>query len=111
MPERERLVKKLDSIGSLSDDEKAALRQLPITVQQLRDGEDIVSDGDRPSRCCLVLEGFVCRYKLLPDGKRQILSFHTPGDIPDLQSLYLRTMDHSIGALAPPRVGFVALDD
>ena len=106
--ERERLVKKLESIGDLGAAEKAALRQLPMLVQELADAEDIVADGDRPSRCCLVLDGFVCRYKLLQDGKRQILSFHTPGDVPDLQSLHLKTMDHSIGALTPSRVGFIA---
>jgi CRP-like cAMP-binding protein len=109
--ERDRLVKKLDSIGSLTDEERAALRELPLDVRMLGDGEDIVRDGDRPSKCCLVLDGFVCRYKLLQDGKRQILSFHTPGDIPDLQSLHLRTMDHSIGALAVSRVGFIAHQD
>ncbi len=53
-------------------------------------GEDIVRDGDRPSECSLVLEGFAFRYKLLPDGRRQILAFHTPGDLPDLQSLHIR---------------------
>jgi CRP-like cAMP-binding protein len=105
--ERERLVKKLESIGSLTDEEKAALQELPMQVQVFADGEDIVSDGDQPSKCCLILDGFLCRYKLLEDGRRQILSFHTPGDIPDLQCLHLRTMDHSVGTLAPSRVGFI----
>ena len=105
--ERDRLVKKLESIGTLTDVEREALRGLPMQVQVLGDGEDIVRDGERPSKCCLVLEGFVTRYKLLRDGKRQILSFHTPGDIPDLQSLHLRTMDHSLGTLALSRVGFI----
>jgi CRP-like cAMP-binding protein len=69
---------------------------------------DIVAEGDRPSHCCLILEGFVCRYKLLNEGRRQIMSFHTPGDIPDLQSLHLKTMDHNIGTLADSKLGFVS---
>ena len=105
--ERHRLIAKLESIGRLSGEEKIALGELPVRVQSLPDGEDIVREGDRPSQCCLVLDGFVCRYKLVQDGKRQILSFHTPGDIPDLQSLHLGTMDHSLGKLAPSTLGFI----
>jgi CRP-like cAMP-binding protein len=53
----------------------------------------------------------VCRYKLLHDGKRQIMSFHIPGDIPDLQSLHLNVMDHSLGTLAPSKVAYIKHDD
>jgi CRP-like cAMP-binding protein len=35
----------------------------------------------------------------VPEGKRQIFSFHIPGDIPDLQSLFIQTMDHTLGAV------------
>jgi hypothetical protein len=34
-------------------------------------------------------------------NKRQILSFHIAGDIPDLQSLHIDVMDHSLATLAP----------
>ncbi|MCP1768403.1 hypothetical protein ACVIWV_010109 [Bradyrhizobium diazoefficiens] len=30
---------------------------------------------------------------LTPDGQRQILSLHIPGEIPDLQSLHLHVTD------------------
>ena len=63
-----RLVTKLDSIISLSDAERAAILELPIQVRDLAADQDIVREGDRPSQCCLVAEGFLCRYKTLPDG-------------------------------------------
>ena len=69
--------------------------------------QDIVREGDQPTECCLVLDGFVSRYKVLASGKKQILSFHTPGDIPDLQSLHIHVMDHSLGTLVPTRVAFI----
>src|SRR3954470_19360839 len=97
---REQLIRKLESIGDLSAEEKAALYALPMRVTTLPDGQDIVAEGDRPSSCCLVLGGFVCRYRLLAEGRRQIVSFHVPGEIPDLQSLHLKTMDHTVGTLA-----------
>jgi CRP-like cAMP-binding protein len=105
--ERDRLVRKLESIGDMSADEKAAIYELPTQVRTLTDGEDIVLEGERPTQCCLILTGFVCRYKLLPDGRRQIFSFHTPGDFPDLQSLHVKTMDHSVATLAESRLGFI----
>jgi CRP-like cAMP-binding protein len=107
-PERERLVLKLDSIADLGSEEKQALLDLPMRVRHIPADSDIVSEGDRPSECCLVLVGFVCRYKIISGGKRQIMSFHTPGDIPDLQSLHLKVMDHSLGTLVPSKVAFIA---
>ena len=44
---------------------------------------------------------------MLGDGRRQILSFHVPGDVPDLQSLHLHTMDHTLSALTQATVAFI----
>jgi len=32
-------------------------------------------------------------------GKRQIMAFHIPGDMPDLQSLHLKTLDNSVATI------------
>jgi CRP-like cAMP-binding protein len=101
------LIRKLESIVTLSDEEKSMLVNLPMQVQDLRADQDIVREGDRVSRSCILLEGFACRYKMTAEGKRQIMSFHIPGDIPDLQSIHLRTMDHSLQTLTPCKVGFI----
>jgi CRP-like cAMP-binding protein len=55
----------------------------------------------------MVLEGFTCVYKLTTEGKRQIVAFHVPGDIPDLQSLHLKVMDTSIATVSRCRLGFI----
>jgi CRP-like cAMP-binding protein len=101
------LHRKLETVASFSAEEKAALLELPFTVRQFRADHDIVREKDRPTQCCMVFDGWLCRYKILETGTRQIFSFHIPGDIPDLQSLYLRTMDHNLGTLAPSTVGFL----
>ena len=64
-------------------------------------------EGDRPSRSCLLIEGFACRYSMTGDGKRQIVSFHIPGEIPDLQTLHIKTMDHSLQTVTRCTVGFI----
>ncbi|HEX2555418.1 MAG TPA: Crp/Fnr family transcriptional regulator [Microvirga sp.] len=101
------LIAKLDSIFTLTQEERRTLADLPMQVQELRTRQDIVREGDRPSRSCLLLEGFACRYSTTHDGKRQIMSFHIPGEMPDLQSLHLKTMDHSLQTITPCKVGFV----
>jgi CRP-like cAMP-binding protein len=101
------LVRKLESIAPLSDEERQAIVGLPMMVRNLKADQDIVRDQDRPSQCCLILEGFACRYKVIEGGKRQIFSFHIPGDIPDLQSLHLDIMDHSLGTIVASKVAFI----
>lgn len=101
------LIRKLDSIFDFTDTERLAIESLPIAPRVLKAGQDIVRDHDRPSQCCLVLEGYAFRYKMIDEGKRQILSFHSAGDFPDMQSLHLRVMDHALATLGPCRVAFI----
>ena len=103
----ERLIRRLQAHCSLSPVEIEALQHCPLTTRMIQDNSDIVREGDRPTECCLLVEGFLFRYKMLDDGSRQILSLHVPGDMPDLQGLYLEVMDHSLGALAPSRVAMI----
>jgi CRP-like cAMP-binding protein len=104
------LIRRLETITSLSEDEKKAILSLPAKVAGLRADADIVREGDRPSQCCLLVEGFLARYKYLRNGKRQILAFYVPGDVPDLLSLHMDVMDHSLGTLVPSKVAFIPHD-
>jgi CRP-like cAMP-binding protein len=83
------LVRKLESIATLTAEEKAALLRLPLRLKTVAARQDIVREGETSSECCLLVEGFACRYSLTAEGKRQILSFHISGDILDLQTLHL----------------------
>jgi hypothetical protein len=53
----------------------------------------------------------LCRQKIALRGTRQIFSFYIAGDIPDLQSLHLKTMDHTLSSVTARTVAFVQLDD
>jgi CRP-like cAMP-binding protein len=101
------LIAKLDSIFTLTPEERQAILDMPMQVHELRAKQDIVREGDRPTRCCLVLEGFTCMFKVTAEGKRQIMAFHIPGDMPDLQSLHLRVLDNSVGTITRCKVGFI----
>ena len=108
--EHVRLVRKLESTSELSAEDIAAIGALPIRVKAVTEKRDIVREGVRPTECCLLLEGIACRYKMLSNGRRQIMSFHFPGDIPDLHSLNLPVMDHSLLSVTPTRVAFMPHD-
>ena len=98
------LLRRLQAIATPSEEERSVLSSLSGTTRQFRAHDDIVRIGDVPSVVCLLLEGMACRYKVSADGKRQIMSFHIPGDIPDMQSLFIDVMDHSLSALVPTTV-------
>jgi CRP-like cAMP-binding protein len=101
------LLRRIDPIDVLSDSDRYALLNLPIQIIQLRAGQDIVRQGDRPNRSCLLIDGFASASKLTGEGNRQITSFYISGDIPDLQSLHLRVMDITFSTMTTCRVGFI----
>lgn len=101
------LIRKLENISTLSDEQRQAIESLPVRTHTLAARQDIVRDGDKPSHCCLILDGWACRYKLPGDGRRQILSFHILGDVPDLQSLHIPTMDHGVATVTKATVAFI----
>jgi CRP-like cAMP-binding protein len=99
------LAQKLERLYSPSREEMSLLDDLASNgVRTVEARQDIVRDGECPTDCNLILEGFACRYKLLPDGKRQIMSFQIAGDIVDIQAAIMDRMDHSVGALTRCRV-------
>lgn len=93
------LLRKLERYGPLGEEEKTFLRKAPFHRHECEAHQAIVQEGDRPSESCLMVEGFACRFKLVRDGKRQILAFHLPGDFCDLHSFSLQRMDHGIAAV------------
>ncbi|XYD12114.1 Crp/Fnr family transcriptional regulator (plasmid) [Methylobacterium sp. NMS12] len=91
------LIMKLEHGADLNDEDRALLRNLSARTRHVGAKQDIIREGERPEEVHLVMEGFACRYKLLPDGRRQIMAFLVPGDFCDLHVAILGEMDHSIG--------------
>lgn len=103
------LLRKIVSIArfELTFEERAALEALPMQAVQIDANQDIVREGDRPSRCFALLSGIASTYKSTRAGKRQVMTYYVPGDVPDFQSLHLGVLDITIATVSPCRVGFV----
>jgi len=104
------LIRKHERGLRLIDGERAALESLPVRVEQIRTDQDIVREGDRRDSCFVLLEGVAAALKRTGTGKRQIMTFHIAGDIPDLQSLHISRLDNTVSTLTPCKVGFVEHD-
>jgi CRP-like cAMP-binding protein len=100
---------KMEQYTRFSKEERQTLDQLVSDRQtQHAAGEDIVREGDHSPDCHVVLSGLACRYKILPDGERQIMAFLVPGDLCDAEIFILKEMDHSVGALTESRTALIS---
>ena len=97
----DRLVLKLRRRDILSDEEERVLRASVAEVRTLPPGKLIVQAGTTLSHCTLLCEGYVCRYRDLADGQRQIMEIHIPGDFLDLHSFLLKQLEHNVGTMTP----------
>ncbi len=106
----EPLLRKLERFCALGDEEKRALTAAMSAERHFAPGEDLIHERKQTEGVFVILDGFACRYKLLPDGRRQIVGFLLPGDMCDLRVFLLRRMDHSISALSSVTAALIAPD-
>src|SRR3954465_11850570 len=102
-----RLLHRLEKLNTLSAHDRQLIAELPLTVANFSSNEEVVRHGESPSRCTLVLGGFLYGHKRVNGSRRQITSFFVPGDIADLHTLHLAPLDHSLSTLGPAVVAFM----
>jgi len=95
------VITKLKEHSRLSSEDAAIIRSFSHTIRELAPNEDFIRQGDDPRVSAVVVDGWVARYHLLPNGSRQYLSFHATGDWPDAQGLFVHRMDHAVCAIGP----------
>lgn len=89
------LTRKLSAFVALSSKELAVLERLHQRRRSFVAGRDLVHQGQTDQAAYILASGWVCSYKLQPDGTRQIVDFQIAGDFLGLRSVLLRTSDHS----------------
>ena len=95
------LARNLGNFVALSAPELLVLDGLHQRRRSFAAGRDIVHQGQKRSAVYILADGWVCSYKLLRDGSRQIVDFQVPGDFLGLRSVLFRTADHNIEPITP----------
>jgi len=105
------LTRKLGAFVALSEPELAALEVFHQRRRSFEPGVDLVRQGQPGQSACILADGWVCSYKLLPSGTRQIVDFQVPGDFLGLRSVLFRTSDHNAEAMTRVEVSEVSSVD
>ncbi|WP_343715806.1 Crp/Fnr family transcriptional regulator [Inquilinus sp.] len=74
-------------------------------------GARIMTEGDRNPPLYTVASGWAMRFKMLQDGRRQILSFVLPGDVIGFQAQFFETAVTSIEAITEVSLCVVPYQD
>lgn len=84
-----------------TDHISAAIEQQFSQRRQFAAGQEVVARGAQALPFSLIKDGWAARYKLLPNGRRQITAIMLPGDFIDLQRLGNKPASNGIVALTP----------
>jgi CRP-like cAMP-binding protein len=76
----------------------------------IRKRRDLIADGYEYRKLCFVKDGYAMRYKLLRNGKRQILNVILPGDIVGLPGSFYERAVYSVTAITDLRMNVCSLD-
>jgi CRP/FNR family transcriptional regulator, anaerobic regulatory protein len=84
--------------------ELAFIQELKTDELCVETGVTFLHEGASSKYLYSMLGGWAFRYKMLPDGRRQILNYALPADLIGLQGSLLREMEHSVEALTQLRL-------
>ena len=83
----------------LADADINAIQSILEEQRQIRKRADIVVQGYKYRKLCFINSGMAIRYKLLHNGKRQILGVLLPGDIIGFPASFYERANFSIAAI------------
>ena len=94
-------LRKRPSLREFSPEELAFVKTFKVDELRVDAGASFLREGTRSEYLYTVLTGWAFRYKLLNDGRRQILNHALPADMLGLQGALMHEMEHSVEALTP----------
>jgi CRP-like cAMP-binding protein len=89
-------LRRLDVFEPLSEAEVEFMRGFKAGELSVAPHTTILLQGSTSPQLFTALRGWGLRYKLLPDGERQVINFVMPGDLVGLQAGLLGEMQHCV---------------
>lgn len=101
-----RFANRLTGLVDLLPEELELLSRMPSTIAQFDAHQTILTKGEQPKQCSLLLQGYLC-WQEVRGRERQITSIYVPADIPDLAMFYGARTDGNLVALGSVVIAFV----
>jgi CRP-like cAMP-binding protein len=108
---RHPFVARLSRYADLGSAEIGALWSLIEGELAIKKRRDLVVDGCEYCRLCFVEEGFAARYKLLRNGRRQVVNVIVPGDVVGMPGSFLDRSAYSVVAITDMKLQYCSIDD
>ena len=74
-------IARLARLAPLDDADRALLHEAKTSIRRIAAHREIVAEGAPIVGAGLILDGWACRVRFFPDGRRQILSLLLPGEL------------------------------
>jgi|TARA_R110002072_G_scaffold10935_1_gene50413 CRP-like cAMP-binding protein len=97
-------IAKFSSYVDLSEAEVRVIEGLTRDCTTFDENQDIIQESEKNASAYLLQSGWAIRYKIVPNGGRQIISFLLPGDIFGFRESLFDLSDDSVQALTSVRV-------
>lgn len=98
----------LNRFAALESAERQAIAEA-ARVRRWRAKEELWREGDVPREMDIIVSGWAAQYKMLSDGRRQIVALLMPGDLWLFRLGEPGPLDHSVVALTPVTVARLPL--
>jgi len=99
--------RRLARLVPLSAEEIAILGELQSTTRTVQRNRDIIMEGRNYGSILIIIEGNAIRYRILHDGRRQILSFTIAGDVVGVLGPFIESSLYSTKALTETTIATV----
>ena len=91
-------LRKQEFFAPMSGDEIQAMQRFKVGELAVEAGTPLLMEGSNSPQLFTALSGQGVRYKTLPNGRRQVITFVFPGDFLGLQAGVMAEMQHSAEA-------------
>ncbi len=95
----EALIARINYIIDIDRDAFEPLQKASSLSAFFTPGDVLIQEGDTVKSMFVIESGWAIRYRILNDGRRQILNFMLPGDCFDLKAMSQLQSDHSVSAV------------
>ncbi|MFC4173570.1 Crp/Fnr family transcriptional regulator [Microvirga sp. GCM10011540] len=110
LAKRSPFLRGFEQLFALSSDELDFLHRLESQSKEASARRPLLGDGKSYDYALIVLQGWLIEYKILRDGRRQVLNFRLPGEIAGIDSLAYAAIPHSVAPLVTSKVAVLPLE-